>query len=154
MSSLSIFYRKTLVGDNIYENFWHYIILYEILWISNEKNIVFSNESLILFTISYTFYNYLLKSAAATTNAEKIFRLFSSEWKENSGCHCTAQTKDLFGMYTASTNPSSLRAISTSPGARLLIAWWWQLLTPSSVFSSRVDKGVIGYICTVWAARS
>lgn len=71
------------------------------------------------------FYNQPLGSEAAATNAEKIFRLFSSVWKENSGCHCTAHTKVLSGRYTASTSLSSLRAISARPGVRTLIAWWW-----------------------------
>ena len=59
----------------------------------------------------------------APTNASKIFLLSVSACRDISGCHCTAQTKVLPGRYTASMRSSVLRAISASPGARVLTAW-------------------------------
>ena len=77
--------------------------------------------------------------AAASTNALKIFLLFSSARKDISGCHWTAQTKVLSGRYTASMRSSSLRAISISPGTRVLIACSGELLTfiPASCSARR-----------------
>lgn len=54
-------------------------------------------------------------------------------------CHWTAQTKVLSGRYTASMRSSSLRAISISPGTRVLIACSGELLTfiPASCSARR-----------------
>ena len=60
--------------------------------------------------------------SAARTNARSSRRLFASERKENSGCHCTAQTKRVSRTQAASIRPSSARAISSRPGARVRIA--------------------------------
>ena len=56
--------------------------------------------------------------------------------------------------YTTSMRSSALRAISTSPGARVLIAWWWQLFTLSFVFFSREAKGVSGRMSGMAPASS
>ena len=62
---------------------------------------------------------------AASTRAEKIFRLGSSTRCANSGCHCTAQRKRDAGRHTASTTPSGASAMTSSPGATSRSAWWW-----------------------------
>ena len=59
---------------------------------------------------------------AAFMNAPNIFLLFASVLYENSGCHCTAQTKLFSGIYAASVRPSGEKAIAFKAGASFLTA--------------------------------
>lgn len=63
-----------------------------------------------------------MSSSAARTKARNSFLLFSSTRKENSGCHWTAHTKRLSGIYAASMNPSGATAMADHAGASPLTA--------------------------------
>ncbi len=66
---------------------------------------------------------YCIYDVQARTNSLKICCCSLNFSAIHSGCHCTPRTNFLPGIVIASTSPSKLLAIETTPSAKVLTAW-------------------------------